>query len=44
MARGENLAYVAVALQSPQFPTFQSSNMVQEKYQNSVVAIFEVIT
>jgi hypothetical protein len=39
-ARGGNFAYVAVALQSPQFPTFQSSNMVQEKYRNSVVTIF----
>jgi hypothetical protein len=39
-ARGGNFAYVAVALRSPQFPTFQSSNMVQEKYRNSVVTIF----
>jgi hypothetical protein len=39
-ARGGNFTYVAVALQSPQFPTFQSSNMVEMKYRNSVVAIF----
>jgi len=39
-ARGVNFAYVAVALQSPQFPTFQSSSLVEEKYRNSVVAIF----
>jgi hypothetical protein len=39
-SRGANFAYVAVAVQSPQFPTFQSSSMVEEKYRNSVVAIF----
>jgi hypothetical protein len=39
-SRGVNFAYVAVALQSPQFPTFESSSMVEQKYQNSVVAIF----
>jgi hypothetical protein len=39
-SRIANFTYVAVAIQSPQFPTFQSSNMVQQKYRNSVVAIF----
>jgi hypothetical protein len=39
-ARSGNFAYVAVALQSPQFPTFQSSSMVEMKYRNSVVTIF----
>ena len=39
-ARSANFAYVAVAVQSPQFPTFQSSNMVEQKYRNSIVAIF----
>jgi hypothetical protein len=39
-ARGGKFTYVAVALQSPQFSTFQSSNMVEMKYRNSVVAIF----
>jgi hypothetical protein len=43
-ARSGNSAYVVVALLSPQFPTFQSSNMVQEKYRNSVVAIFFIPT
>ena len=32
--------YVAVAVQSPQFPTFECSSGVQEKYRNSIVAIF----
>ena len=39
-ARGAEFAYVAVALQSPQLPTFQSSSIVEEKYRNSVVVIF----
>jgi hypothetical protein len=39
-ARGARFAYVAVAVQSPQFPTFESSGVVVEKYQNSVAAIF----
>jgi hypothetical protein len=39
-AESAKFAYVAVALQSPQFPTFESSSMVVEKYRNSVVAIF----
>jgi hypothetical protein len=39
-ARGANFAYVAGAGQSPQFPTFQSSSLVEAKYQNSVVTIF----
>jgi hypothetical protein len=43
-ARGANFAYVAVAVQSPQFPTFQSSNMMDQKYRNSIVAIFFIAT
>ena len=39
-ARVANFTYVAVAVQSPQFPTFQSTNMVDQKYRNSIVAIF----
>jgi hypothetical protein len=39
-AKSAKFAYVAVAIQSPQFPTFESSSMVVEKYQNSLVAIF----
>jgi len=42
IARSANMGfrYVAVAIQSPQFPTFEFSSSVQEKYQNSIVAIF----
>ena len=36
--------YVAVAIQSSQFPTFQYSSSVQEKYQNSIVAIFFILS
>jgi hypothetical protein len=39
-SRGANFSYVAVAVQNSQFPTFQSSSMVVEKYRNSIVAIF----
>jgi hypothetical protein len=39
-SRSGNFAYVAVALQSPQYPTFQSSSLIEEKYRNSVVVIF----
>jgi hypothetical protein len=39
-AGGGRFGYVAVAVQGTQFPTFESSSMVVEKYQNSVVAIF----
>jgi hypothetical protein len=39
-ARSAKFAYVAVAVQSPQFPTFESSSTVVEEYQNSVVTIF----
>jgi hypothetical protein len=39
-AGGARFGYVAVAVQGTQFPTFESSSMVVEKYQNSVVAIF----
>ena len=39
-ARSAGFAYVAVFVQSPQFPTFESSSMFVEKYQNSVAAIF----
>ncbi len=37
---GAKFGYVAIAVQGTQFPTFESSNMFVEKYQNSVVAIF----
>jgi len=39
-AGGARFGYVAVAVQGTQYPTFESSSMVVEKYQNSVVAIF----
>ena len=39
-AGGGRFVYVAVAIQGTQFPTFELSSMVVEKYQNSVVAIF----
>jgi hypothetical protein len=39
-AGGGRFGYVAVAVQGTQFPTFESSSMVVEKYQNNVVAIF----
>jgi hypothetical protein len=41
-AGGARFRYVAVAVQGSQFPTFESSSMVVEKYQNSVVAIFSI--
>ena len=42
IAQSMNLGFrfVAVAIQSPQFPTFQYSSSVQEKYQNNIVAIY----
>jgi hypothetical protein len=42
-AGGARFEYVAVAVQGTQFPTFESSSMVVEKYQNSVVAIFFIL-
>jgi hypothetical protein len=39
-AGGVRFGYVVVAVQGTQFPTFESSSMVVEKYRNSVVAIF----
>ena len=39
-ARVGNFTYVAVAVQGSQFPTFGSSNLVEQKYRNSFVAIF----
>jgi len=43
-AGGARFGYVAVAVQGTQFPTFESSSMVVEKYRNSVVAIFFIPT
>jgi hypothetical protein len=43
-AAGARFGYVAVAVQGTQFPTFESSSMVVEKYRNSVVAIFVLLT
>ena len=39
-AGSARFGYVAVAVQGTQFPTFESSSMVVQKYRNSVVAIF----
>jgi hypothetical protein len=39
---GKDDRNVAVAIQSPQFPMFESSRIVQEKYRNSIVAIFYI--
>jgi hypothetical protein len=39
-SRRVGFAYVVVSVHDPQFPTFESSSMVVEKYQNSVAAIF----
>jgi len=43
-SRTRHFSYTAVAVQTPQFPTFRSNILFEERYQNSVVAIFELFT
>jgi hypothetical protein len=41
-SKATGFRYVAVASQSPQFPTFESSSIVHEKYRNNIVTIFYI--